>query len=388
MPAMDRPEVRLTRDLIRAFSPSGKESPAVAVLADACRDLGYDAVEVDAAGNLVATIRRGDGPTVMLNGHLDTVPLGEEAKWPYPPLSGAIEGGNLWGRGSSDMKSSVACMAIAGARAAESDVAGTILVTGVVQEEVGGLGARHLASQHHPDVVILGEPSGLQLMRGHRGRVELDVTLPGRIAHAAKSELGENALYRAAAFLERLQALELPAGGPLGSSTATPTRLVSYPEDGANVVPGSAVVTIDYRNLPDDAVDDIVARLQHLDPGAHVVIPTEDAQSETGEIAMTFPRVNDGYIVSEDDPWLAMARRALRPALARHDVGLTEGVWWFATDAPMLAVGGATVIGFGPGDPEVAHTTQECVAVERLGIATEAYADLVRAFLTGRGGDR
>lgn len=383
---MEPREVKLSRDLIQAHSPSGAESPATNALAAACRALSFDRVEVDGAGNLVASISRGSGPTVMLNGHIDTVPLGDEAQWPYPPLSGALEDGQLWGRGASDMKSSLACMAVAAAEAAEHGFSGTLLLTGVVQEEVGGLGARYLAERHRPDVIILGEPSNLQLMLGHRGRVELEVSLPGRIAHAAKAELGENALYRAAAFLERLRTLELPQGGRLGGSTATPTRLTSFPQDGANVVPGEAVVTIDYRNLPSDPVEDVVARIEALDPKSVVRVLPENATSENGEVHMTFSRVNDGYLVAADDPWIELARTALGSCLQRHDRELAEDVWWFATDAPILAETGAAVVGFGPGAPEVAHTTREHVSVESLRIATDAYREMILAFMPTKGG--
>lgn len=378
-------EVELTRDLIRAFSPSGREAGAVEVLARGCRDLGYDEVHVDPAGNLRATLQRGDGPVLVLNGHLDTVPLGDEEEWPHPPLSGTIADGRVWGRGASDMKGSLACMAVAGAAAASEGFEGRVVLTAVVQEEVGGLGARYLAERHAADVTILGEPSDLQLMLGHRGRAELDVVLPGRIAHAAKPELGENALYRAAEYLERLRRLELPAGGPLGRSTATPTRLVSFPEDGANVVPGRAVITIDYRNLPSDPVDAIVQRLQALDPEARVVVPDEDAASESGAVRMCYPRVNDGYLLDEDDPWVRVVRTSLERTLERHGRAVSPDVWWFATDAPMLAAMGGPVIGFGPGEPELAHTTRESVPIENLAIATEAYRDLIRACLQGRG---
>lgn len=393
MRVMDRPEVKLARDLVRAFSPSGSESPATTVLAAACRELGFDTVTVDEAGNLVARLERGSGPMVMLNGHLDTVPLGDEAQWAYPPLSGALEEGRLWGRGSSDMKSSLACMAVAAAAAADQGFAGTLMLTGVVQEEVGGLGARHLSERlkaegEHVDVVILGEPSSLQLMLGHRGRVELEVSLPGRIAHAAKSELGENALYRAAAFLELVRTLELPTGGPLRGSTATPTRLTSFPQDGANVVPGEARITIDYRNLPVDGVEDIVARLGALDPQARVVVPQEEAVSENGKVRMAFPRVNDGYLVDADDSWVSAARDSLHATLERHGTRYDEGVWWFATDAPLLAEGGGVVIGFGPGEPELAHTTRESVDVGSLEIATDAYRELILALMPREGGLR
>jgi putative selenium metabolism hydrolase len=377
------PTIDLARELVRAPSPSGAESPAVEVLRAAFERLGFDRAWTDEAGNALGVYERGEGPTVMLNGHLDTVPLGDEALWPQPPLSGALSEGRLWGRGASDMKGSLACMAVAASQAAERGFQGTLLVTGVVQEEVGGLGARWLGETTAPDVVVLGEPSKLGFKLGHRGRVEIDVSLPGRIAHAAKAELGENALYRAARWLRRLEGLTLPSGGPLGGSTATPTRLVSRPEDGANVVPGEAVITVDYRNLPSDPPEEILARLQALDPDATLTITEEHAVSEGGEVQRTFPRVAPAYLAPGENRWTDRAREALRASLRRHDVAFEEGTWWFATDAPHLAASGAVVVGFGPGEEELAHTTRESVRLDALEIATDAYRDLALALLEG-----
>ncbi len=103
---------------------------------------------------------------------------------------------------------------------------------------------------------------------------------------------------------------------------------------------------------------------------------------------MAYPRVNDGYLVDAEDPWVVAARGSLRETLGRHGVEFVEDVWWFATDAPMLAEGGAKVIGFGPGEPELAHTTQEHVTVTNLAIATEAYRDLILALMARNGGTR
>jgi putative selenium metabolism hydrolase len=377
------PTIDLARELVRAPSPSGAESPAAEVLLDAVERLGFDRAWTDEAGNALGAFERGDGPTVMLNGHLDTVPLGDEALWPYPPLSGALSEGRLWGRGASDMKGSLACMAVAAAQAAERGFQGTLLLAGVVQEEVGGLGARWLGETTAPDVVVLGEPSKLGFKLGHRGRVEIDVRLPGRIAHAAKAELGENALYRAARWLQRLEGLSLPRGGPLGGSSATPTRLVSRPEDGANVVPGEAVITVDYRNLPSDPPEEVLARLQALDPDATLTITEEHAVSEGGAVQRTFPRVAPAYLAPGENRWTDRAREALRASLRRHDVAFEEGTWWFATDAPHLAASGAVVVGFGPGEEELAHTTRESVRLDALEIATDAYRELALALLAG-----
>jgi len=377
------PTIDLARSLVRAPSPSGAEGPASQVLLSAFHRFGFDRAWLDEAGNAVGAFDRGEGPTVMLNGHLDTVPVGDESLWPHPPLAGIVAGGRLFGRGTCDMKSSVAAMTVAAAAAAERGFRGTLLIAGVVQEEVGGLGARWLSETSSPDVVVLGEPSKLQLKLGHRGRIEVDVHLPGRIAHAAKPELGDNALYHAARWLAKLEALELPSGGPLNRSTATPTRLVSHPADGANVVPGEAVVTIDYRNLPTDPPEQVLERLRALDAEATLKLTTEHAVSENGLVERSFERINPAYLAPGENRWTEKTRAVLREVLPRHGVPFVEGTWWFATDAPYLAANGAVVVGFGPGEEELAHTTDESVRLDWLEISTEVYRDLVLALLDG-----
>ncbi len=345
--------------------------------------LGFDEAFVDEAGNAIGVFRRGQGPTIMLNGHIDTVPVGDETLWPHPPLAGVVADGRLWGRGASDMKSSLAAMTVAAAEAVEQGFQGTLMVAGVVQEEIGGLGARWLSEHQPTDIVILGEPSKLQFKLGHRGRIEIDVHLPGAIAHAAKAELGENALYRAAHFLTKLETLELPEGGPLGRSTATPTRLRSFPQDGANVVPGEAVITIDYRNVPSDSMEAVLERLGALDPQAKLVVTEEHAASENGEVVRTFPRMNPAYLAPGENAWVSKAREVLREVLPHYEIPFEEGTWWFATDAPYLASQGAVVIGLGPGEEELAHTTNESIRVDMLEKATGIYRDLCLALAQG-----
>lgn len=374
-----RPVVSLARDLIRAHSPSGRERPAAEVLLAAFGELGFDRTYLDDAGNAVGLFERGSGPHVMLNGHIDTVPLGDETLWPHPPLSGAVADGRLWGRGASDMKSSLAAMALAAAEAIEAGFSGTLSVTGVVQEEIGGVGARHLATTLHPDVVVLGEPSGLTLKLGHRGRIEALVSLPGAIAHAAKAELGDNALYRAARFLARLETMALPQGGPLGGSTATPTGIRSFPEDGANVVPGRAEIIVDYRFVPDDPAEAALARLAELDPEANVRVPDLETVSWRG-LPMRYPKINPAYLAPGESRAVNSARTLLRTALEGLGRSYREGVWWFATDAPFLAESGAVVVGFGPGEEELAHTTRESISLADLEASLPVYRELVLGF--------
>lgn len=376
-------EAALAQALIRAPSPSGKESPAAKVMLEAYTSLGFDEAYLDHAGNALGILRRGEGPTMMLNGHMDTVPVGDENAWTHPPLAGEVAEDRLWGRGACDMKSAIACMAYAAKDVAESGFSGTLMVAAVVQEEVGGLGARYLSEHIRPDVVILGEPSKLQLKLGHRGRVEVHAKLPGKIAHAAKNELGDNALYRAADFLKQLEQLELPKGGPLVGSTLTPTNLFSLPRESANVVPGGAELIIDYRNLPDDTPEDILARLQALAPEATLEVLDEQAVSENGKVKRTFPRIAPAYLAPGEHPRVEVARETLKGVLEQAGSDFQEGCWWFCTDAPYLAVNGALIIGFGPGEEERAHTTFESVPLAHLSVARQGYAALARAYLGG-----
>ena len=373
----------LLRTLVRAPSPSGRERPAVDAFAAALRDLGYDEVVVDGVGNAVGTLRRGEGPTLLLNGHLDTVPTGDAAAWPVDPLGAEVVDGRVWGRGSVDMKGAMAAMAVAGRQAADAGFAGTLVVAGMVQEEVGGLGARWYAEGNRADLVVLGEPSERGLRLGHRGRIEASVELPGRIAHAAKAELGANALTRAARYVLALDGLALPRHPRLGASTATPTPLRTVPEGGPNVVPGRADLTVDYRQVPGDAPEAVVARLAALDPEAVVRVPDEVARSEDGSVERRFPRVNGAYLLDPEHPSIAWASDVL--AAARGDGGPVDvGTWWFATDAPYLAAMGAPILGLGPGDPDVAHTTREALPIDELLAAVHDYRHLATAFLRGR----
>ena len=137
-------ELELAQALVRVHSPSERESDVMNLMVSAFESLGFDEAYLDNAGNAFGVFRRGAGPVIMLNGHLDTVPFGDESQWVHAPLSAEVVDGELWGRGSVDMKSAVACMAFAAKDAVDAGFKGTLMVTGVVQEEIGGLGARHI----------------------------------------------------------------------------------------------------------------------------------------------------------------------------------------------------------------------------------------------------
>ena len=133
--------------LVQAPSLPGEEAAVAALVQEEMRSLGYDKVWLDEAGNVVGYIEGGNGPSLMFNGHMDHVDAGDPGRWIHPPFGGEVHSGELWGRAAVDMKGALAAMVHAGGLARRLGIIlpGDLYVSGVVQEEVGGLGSRQLS---------------------------------------------------------------------------------------------------------------------------------------------------------------------------------------------------------------------------------------------------
>jgi succinyl-diaminopimelate desuccinylase len=241
-------------------------------------------------------------------------------------------------------------------------------VSAVVQEEVGGLGARHLARTLSVDRAVIGEASANHLRRGHRGRVELIAHFEGRSVHASMPELGVNPHFSMARFSHGLRMLSMASDPDYGRSTVTPTRVVSEP-DSANVTPSALHLVLDWRNIPSEGVEEIEATLESLlarslDGGCEgrIEVDTKRLVSYTG-VQMTYPDVFPSFTTRLDHPWLEEARTTLSLALGRQ---IEVDIWRFATDGGHFAAAGTTVLGFGPGDDSVVHTVEERLSLQQL----------------------
>jgi acetylornithine deacetylase/succinyl-diaminopimelate desuccinylase-like protein len=155
------PTIEFAQQLISIPSMSGAEATIAQAISQKMSALGYDEVWAAPAGNIIGKINGGDGPAVILNGHMDHVDIGPAENWPYPPFSGQIVGNELWGRGAVDMKSQVACMIHAAAIFKQLGLTppGNVYVTIAVMEELGGLGTQYLTSHLKAQAAICGEPS-------------------------------------------------------------------------------------------------------------------------------------------------------------------------------------------------------------------------------------
>jgi putative selenium metabolism hydrolase len=369
--------------LIQTPSPSGQEGEVAALIADEMRRLSYDEVWIDEAGNVVGKLVGGNGPSLMLNGHMDHVDAGDPAHWPHPPFGGEIHEEAIWGRASVDMKGALAAMVYAGGivNQLEQSLPGDLYVSAVVQEEVGGLGARHLSRALPVDRAIIGESSNNHLRRGHRGRVECIALFQGRSVHASMPDLGINPHYSMARFLGSLRDLHMASAPAYGPSTVVPTRITSEPTS-ANVTPSALKLILDWRNIPGEGPEEILAKLEtvqarSLESGCrgHIELARKELTTHTG-FTMAYSDTFPSFTTEADHPWLSAAQQALSAALGRE---VEVDIWRFATDGGHFAAAGSTVIGLGPGDPQVVHTVEERLPIDQLLESTAAYAVLTAA---------
>jgi len=364
--------VELTRELLRlpTIAPPGDEARCIEPLAARLAAAGFVCRSVDLAPgrpNLVARFGDERRPALAFTGHLDTVPLGE-APWSRDAFAGEMEGGRLYGRGSSDMKSGVAAMVVAACRHAASGAPTPIELVLTSGEETGLEGARKLAgipgSLGRAGALVVAEPTGNLPAFGNRGTVWLEVTFRGRTAHASAPEHGKNALLLAAEAALRLAAHDY--GGARHPVLGRPTLTVSRLAAGSNFnsVPDRAVLGLDLRPLPEADLDAVIADIAAL----------AGAAAELREVVRC-----PGLWTDPADPWLTAA---LEVVAGITGTAARQETVPFNTDAAFLApaYGSVPTLILGPGELAQAHQTDEWCTVAKIDEAVAIYLELLRRF--------
>jgi putative selenium metabolism hydrolase len=380
--------VPFLRDLVQTPSPSTQESAVAARIVAEMKRLGFRDVRTDRIGNVVGWIGPGHGPLLMLNGHMDTVGVSDAAAWSREPFGAEIEDGVLHGLGSCDMKGGLAAM-IYGAKLARDEEAvrkGDIVVACVVQEEpCEGMGSRVLIEEEgiRPDWVVLGEPTGLEVSRGQRGRLEMRLVTYGRSAHAASPRLGENAIYTTARLVFGLELLaeQLANDDFLGPGTLAVTSIRSNASS-RNAIPDRCELIIDRRLTLGENETKALAEVQRViareGVRAEVEVTSYSATSYTSYTCHA-RECYPAWVMAEDHPLVVSAVRAVRTQLKRRP-RVTK--WDFSTEGVYTAgVAGIPTVGFGPGDPDQAHTVDEHVRLADVYTAAEVYAQLALELL-------
>jgi len=363
--------VDFAQRLVQTPSLTGQEGDAAALVLDEMDKLSFDDAWTDRAGNVIGLMRGANQEqSVMFNAHLDHVPAGAEAGWLHAPFAGDIAGGALWGRGSVDLKGSVAAQVYGVGALRRRGVVPpwNVYVTAVVYEEIGGFGTSVVLEKVRPDFCIIGEASNNQVSLGHRGTLAMVADIHGRAAHASMVGNAINPHFTASRLILGLEELEHKSDPLLGPSTVAPT-LYQTDQTASNVIPGMVRMYLDWRRVPGESADDVIAAtnalLQRcLGEGATgtITMRMHPGRTYTG-VEFTARGALSAVKTDPDSALAANSRRILAAALGREVDFMT---WRFCSDGSICAEAGVPIIGFGPGDPELAHTSEEHVAISEL----------------------
>lgn len=383
--------IELCQQLIRQRSYSGEEANVAGCLKDAFVRFGFDDCHVDKYGNVIGEIRGNrPGKKVLLDGHIDTVPVPDPVAWKHNPFGGELVDGMIYGRGASDMKGAVAAMVAAAgffAQDLDRDFAGTVCVAGVVHEECfEGVAAREISRQYRPDYVVIGEASELNLKIGQRGRAEIVVETFGKPAHSANPQKGINAVYQMARLVERLRELPPHQHPVLGSGILELTDILSKPYPGASVVPSYCRATYDRRLLVGETREDVLApvravaeELKELDPEFKYMVSYAAGEERCYTDALIAEeRFFPGWLFAEEEDFVQKSFKGLKQAGLNPE--LTH--YSFCTNGSHYA-GEANIqtLGFGPSPENLAHTIDEYIEVTQLLGAARGYYAIIKALL-------
>lgn len=383
--------IGLCRLLIRAMSYSGCEESAVKEIRRYALASGFGEIHIDDFGSITWRIKGNrPGKRILLDGHIDTVPVPDASKWHFDPFGAEISEGRIYGRGASDMKGAVAAMVCAArffAADMKGDFPGEIIVAGTVHEECfEGIAAKKILQGITPDLVIIGEASGLHIRRGQRGRAEILLETFGRPAHSANPEKGIHAVYRMHDLIGEIRRLQTPEHPFLGRGILVLTDILSSPYPGASVVPDYCRCTFDRRLLPGEKREDVLkplqeiidtARDEHGAIAARVSFASGKEPCYTGA-AIEGERFFPAWILPEEDEYVQTTLKAVRavgiPAEISHYAFCTNGSQ-YAGEA------GIKTIGFGPSAENLAHTVDEYIEIEQLALACSGYIAILSAVL-------
>jgi putative selenium metabolism hydrolase len=387
---MEGDTVRFLSDLVRTQSFSSKEGAVIAVIKKEMKQIGFDEVKIDGLGNIIGRI--GSGPRVMaFDGHVDTVYPGDLSQWKFNPFEPAVVDGEIRGRGTVDQKGGVATMIHAGRVIKELGLNDqfTIYFTGTVMEEdCDGLCWQYILNEDRmaPELVVITEPTNLNIYRGHRGRMEIHVEVKGRSCHGSAPERGDNAIYKISRIALEIEKLnERLRGDPfLGKGTVTISEVKSS-SPSLCAVADEARIHLDRRLTHGETKESALAEVQDAAkragfPEAKVSVLNYEEAAYTGKVYPT-EKYYPTWALDENSPYLKDAVGAYQGVLGRPPL---VDKWTFSTNGIATAgMRGIPTLGLGPGNEVYAHAANEACPVEHLSAAVAFYAALV-ARLNGK----
>jgi putative selenium metabolism hydrolase len=371
--------IQFVQQIIRISSMSGEERGVASAIQSKMASLHYDQSYIDPYGNIVG-IKKGKhpGPTILFDGHMDTVPVTNLDQWLTDPFSGSIIDGKIYGRGASDMKGPLGAAVVAIGQVPAEEIHGTIVVTGSVGEEIHeGAAVAKILEQIHPDFVVICEPNGGNIGIGQKGRAGLWVQVIGKPAHSSVPHLGENAVYKAVPIIERLRKMPLPSHPLLGDGIMELIDGISSPYPSQSTLPVSFKMRFDRRLVTGETIESVLESIKsalHDIPDWEADFATVKVDTYTGKVLEEID-FHPGWSVSKDNPWIQKAAAGFEKAGLPFEFTTAK----FCTNGSQTAgFSNIPTMIFGPSSGMLAHCINEFIDMEELIQGAQGYAELAR----------
>ncbi|MFI5449371.1 MAG: M20 family metallopeptidase [Candidatus Bathyarchaeia archaeon] len=371
---------------LKSVNPPGREAETADYVGQLMSQIGMEVqvhqLEPDRA-NVIGRIEgTGGGPKLMLNGHLDVVPPGELDQWRHPPFEPHVEGGQLFGRGSCDMKGGVSAILAAVKSIADSKtkLKGDLLVTFVADEESLGKGVNDIVERgYSADMAVIGEPTRLQVVTAHKGLIWVELTAFGKSAHAStvkSNDRGDevNAIYK---MCKAISATEnyLPVLEKINHKlVGNPTISVGEISGGTkpNVVPDNCRAMIERRMLPGERSDQVIQEIRKL-------FDSIGMSDRKFKYDLQIVNIRDAAEISEHEKIVKLCRNSVKEV-----TGIDPGITGFIATSDMATLVNRAKIPtvlLGPGDLAQAHAPNESVSIKELILAARIYEHLITTAL-------
>lgn len=375
--------ITFTQKIVQQQSLSCEEGAVIQIIADEMRSLGFDRVWIDRNGSAIGEIKGSKpGPTLLFDGHVDTVGIAPGSVWTRDPFGANIEGSYMYGRGTADMKGALAAMVHAASSVDRSKLAGTVVVSASVMEEIFEGGAlKTVMDETKPDFVVIGEASSLNLVRGGRGRAEIHIETIGKPSHSSSPQLGVNAIHLMIKVITEIEKISLAQHDFLGAAILALTDIISEPYPAYSVIPPLCKTTYDRRLLPGETVESVLDPITNNPALKGINFTARIAQSDhtayTGEI-LHADKFFPAWELDENNDFVQKALKGLRTS------GLDPefGAYRFCTNAAYsMGVANIPTIGFGPGGEGDAHVVDEKLSLDELEKTARGYKGIIESVL-------
>lgn len=386
---LEKETTEFLADMVRVPSFSTKEKGVINVIKKEMEKVGFDEVRVDGLGSIIGRIGNGSR-IIAFDAHIDTVYPGDKSQWNFDPFDPKTEDGKIWGRGTVDQEGGMASMVYAGKIIKELELENefTLLFTGTVMEEdCDGLCWQYLIEEEKivPELVVITEPTNLNIYRGHRGRMEIQISIKGISCHGSAPERGDNAIYKMSRIALEIEKLNerLKVDPFLGKGSVVVSEFKSEAPSQC-AVSDFASIYLDRRLTAGETRESAIAEVKDAAkragyPDVTVDVPEYREKAYTG-LVYPIDKYYPTWVLEEDSPWVRNAAETYESVFLKKPL---IDKWTFSTNGVIISgMHGIPCIGMGPGNEVLAHAKNENCPIEHLSAATAFYA----AFIAHLGG--